>query len=60
MRLHSARRIHQESGANTKPEHIFDYFCQAIAVPNYAFANVFTLLSACRIQEGAVFNNRNQ
>jgi len=59
-KMPAVKKLHQESGSNTKPEYIFGHSCQAVAVLAQALSSVFALPLACRIHEGVVFSNRDQ
>ena len=58
-KMPGVKKLHQESGSNTKPEYIFGHSCQAVAVLTQALSSVFALPLACRIHEGTVFSNRD-
>jgi len=58
-KMPGVKKLHQESGSNTKPEYIFGHSCQAVAVLTQALSSVFALLLAGRIHEGTVFSNRD-
>jgi len=58
-KMPGVKKLHQESGSNTKPEYIFGHSCQAVAVLTHALSSVFALPLAGRIHEGMVFSNRD-
>ena len=58
-KMPGVKKLHQESGSNTKPEYIFGHSCQAAAVLTQALSSVFALPLAGRIHEGTVFSNRD-
>ena len=58
-KMPGVKKLHQESGSNTKPEYIFGHSCQAVAVLTQALSSVFALPVAGRIHEGTVFSNRD-
>jgi hypothetical protein len=53
-KMPAVKKLHRQSGANTKPEYIFGHSCQAVAVLTQALSSVFALPLACRIHEGTV------
>jgi len=59
-KMPAAKKLHQESDGNTKPEYIFGHSCQAVTLAVKAGAGFFALPLACRIHEGVVFSNRNR
>jgi hypothetical protein len=59
-KMPGVKKLHQESGNNTKPEFIFGHSCQAIAVVARAAAGFFAVPLACAIHEGVVFTNRDK
>jgi DDE superfamily endonuclease len=59
-RMPAVKRLHQESGSNTKPEYIFGHSCQAVALVAGALETFFAIPLSCRIHEGVVFSNRDK
>ena len=58
-KMPGVKKLHQQSGSNTKPEYIFGHSCQAVAVLTQALSTVCAVPLACRIHEGLVFSNRD-
>ena len=57
-KMPGVKRLHQESGSNTKPEYIMGHSTQAIAILVGALRTVFAVPLIGRIHEGIVFSNR--
>ena len=45
------KKLHQESGNNSKPEFIFGHSCQAVGLIVHAAASFMAIPLACRIHE---------
>ena len=58
-KMPGVKKLHQESGNNTKPEFIFGHSCQAVALIVRAAGSFLAVPLACRIHEGVVFSNRD-
>ena len=59
-KMPAVKRLHQQSGSNTKPEFITGHSMQAISLLVYAAASVFAVPLAIRIHEGLVWSNRDR
>ncbi len=59
-KMPAVKRLHQESGSNTKPEYIMGHSTQAVAVLVGALRTVFAVPLIGRIHEGVVFSNRSK
>jgi hypothetical protein len=59
-KMPAVKKLHQESGSNTKPEYIFGHSCQAVALVAGALETFFAIPLSCRIHEGVVFSNRDK
>lgn len=59
-KMPGVKKLHQQSGSNTKPEYIFGHSCQAVTMLVRAAQSVFAVPLACRIHEGVTFSNRDQ
>jgi len=60
-RMPAVKRLHQESGNNTKPEWITGHSCQAISLlAQTAAGNIVAVPLLSRIHEGLVFSNRDK
>src|SRR5664280_3139726 len=58
-KMPGAKKLHQQSESNSKPEFIFGHSCQAVALLTQALSSVFAVPLASRIHEGTVFSNRD-
>lgn len=59
-RMPGVKRLHQESGSNTKPEYIMGHSLQAVSVLVEAAHSVFAVPLIVRIHEGVVWSNRDR
>lgn len=58
-KMPAVKKLHQESGSNTKPSYIFGHSCQAVALLAGTVRSVFAIPLAGRIHDGVVFSNRD-
>jgi len=58
-KMPGVKKLHQESGNNTKPEFIFGHSCQAVGLIVRAAGSFLAVPLSCRIHEGVVFTNRD-
>jgi hypothetical protein len=60
-KMPGVKKLHQESGSNTKPPFIMGHSCQAVGVIVRGLTGGFAALPlAARIHEGVVFSNRDK
>ena len=59
-KMPAAKRLHQESESNTKPEYIMGHSCQAISVLAQGLASIVAIPLVARIHEGLIFSNRDK
>ena len=60
-KMPAVKSLHQQSGSNSKPEHIMGHSLQAVSLLVNGFAGqVAAIPLASRIHEGVVFSNRDQ
>jgi hypothetical protein len=59
-KMPAVKKLHQESGSNTKPQYIMGHSCQAVGLLVQAGAAVAAVPLAARIHEGLVFSNRDR
>jgi hypothetical protein len=59
-KMPGVKSLHQESGANSKPEFIMGHSLQAVALLVRGAATAFALPVAARIHEGVVWSNRDR
>ncbi len=59
-KMPAVKKLHQESGNNTKPAFIFGHSCQAVGLIVRAASSFLAVPLACRIHEGIVFSNRDK
>ena len=60
-KMPGVKKLHQESGSNTKPPFIMGHSCQAVGVIVRGLAGGFAALPlVARIHEGVVFSNRDK
>jgi len=55
----AVKKLHQESGSNSKPDYFFGHSCQVIAVLLGRMKSIFAVPLISRIHEGVVFTNRD-
>jgi hypothetical protein len=55
----AVKRLHQQSGTNTKPEFIMGHSLQAVSLLVHAASSLFAVPLAIRIHEGLVWTNRD-
>ncbi len=60
-KMPAVKSLHQQSGSNSKPEHIMGHSLQAVSLLVNGFSgHVAAIPLASRIHEGVVFSNRDQ
>src|SRR5215469_7226164 len=59
-KMPGVKLLHQQSGANTKPEYIMGHSLQAVSMLVQAANSVFAVPLAARIREGVVWSNRDR
>ena len=59
-KMPAVKKLHQQSGSNTKPPYIMGHSCQAVCVLVRGLASVVAVPLAARVHEGLVFSNRDK
>jgi hypothetical protein len=59
-KMPAVKRLHQQSGSNTKPEYITGHSCQSLGVLAGSLLSVFCTPLITRIHEGIKFTNRDK
>jgi hypothetical protein len=57
--MHAVKKLHQESGLNSKPDYFSGHSCKVIAVLLGRMKSIFAVPLISRIHEGVVFTNRD-
>lgn len=59
-KMPAVKRLHQQSGGNSKPPYIMGHSCQAVSILAQGLKSVVAIPLAARIHEGLVFSNRDK